>query len=53
MNDERQYPPEFTHDVWMGTLEFLTYNAPLAWAEMMGRGVRFVMPPQVAARPRV
>ncbi|MGW0562841.1 hypothetical protein ACWDZ4_20035 [Streptomyces sp. NPDC003016] len=50
---ERRYPPEFTHELWMSTLDFTVHNAALAWAGMMRQGVRFLMPPQVEALPRV
>ncbi|MFF4902317.1 hypothetical protein [Streptomyces sp. NPDC001068] len=50
---DREYPPESTHELWVPTLDFTRANAALAWAHMMGQGVRFVMPPQVAALPRL
>ncbi|MCD9903207.1 hypothetical protein LUR56_31140 [Streptomyces sp. MT29] len=50
---DREYPPEFTHELWLPTLDFTRTNAGVAWTEMMRQGVRFVMPPAVAALPRV
>ncbi|MFK0143210.1 hypothetical protein [Streptomyces murinus] len=46
-------PPESAHELWVPTLDFTRANAALALAHMMGQGVRFVMPPQVAALPRL
>ncbi|MFI7415262.1 hypothetical protein ACIBU0_42180 [Streptomyces sp. NPDC049627] len=50
---DREYPPETTHELWLPTLDFTRGNAAVAWAHMMYQGVRFVMPPQVAALPSV
>ncbi|MFB6985596.1 hypothetical protein [Streptomyces sp. NPDC056304] len=49
---DREYPPESTHELWLPTMDFTRTNAPVVWAQMIRQGIRFVMPPQVAALPR-
>ncbi|MET8205852.1 hypothetical protein ABZT51_07345 [Streptomyces sp. NPDC005373] len=42
------------HALWLQTVDFLRYNAPQTWADMLQReGVTFLMPPAVAALERV
>ncbi|MEV4974980.1 hypothetical protein [Streptomyces scopuliridis] len=42
------------HALWLQTLDFLRYNAPQTWADMLQQeGVTFLMPPAVAALERV
>ncbi|MFB6700272.1 hypothetical protein [Streptomyces rubiginosohelvolus] len=50
---DREYPPELTHELWLPTLDFTRTNAVPMWAQMMRQGINFVMPPAVAALPRV
>ncbi|MCZ4508179.1 hypothetical protein O3Q52_08175 [Streptomyces sp. ActVer] len=41
------------HALWLQTLDFLHYNAPQTWADMLQQeGVTFLMPPAVAALER-
>ncbi|MEV6594758.1 hypothetical protein [Streptomyces acidicola] len=41
------------HVLWLQTLDFLRYNAPQTWADMLHKeGVTFLMPPAVAALQR-
>jgi hypothetical protein len=41
------------HALWLQTLDFLHYNAPQTWANMLQEeGVTFLMPPAVAALER-
>ena len=42
------------HALWLQTLDFLHYNAPQTWTDMLQQeGVTFLMPPAVAALERV